>query len=831
MPPLKDPVLRALLEALQLQNASAGGLQNLTVAQWNDLLTLCDKSQTTLLLRCLHRDDLPAWVRERIDGNWRDNIVRSERWHNALREIAAALSQNSIGFILLKGTTHSPDLSPDPLLRGYGDIDLWCLPEEVHYAQAVLQSLDYRPVGTSKSRHLAPMVRQRTWEWRGDYFDPDLPLSVDLHYQLWDGEMECIAGPDEREMWLRSVVFSEFAVLDKADTLTFAALHLLMHLLHGDLRLQRAWEIAYFLHTHFAATEFWRRWQTLYPDDVRRVQLVIFSLAHLWFGCELPPLVAVESKTLPPEIQLWIARYGWSPVSSLVTPSKDELWLNLSLLGSWRDKCRILARRLLPVAGASTFAAESQIPRIFFWHRLRHHTRSFLPTCLRGLAWWCRSRQLSRDFLKYLLASALFDFGEFIFFLLYNLYLLDLGYHEQFIGQISATMTAGTLAGVLPAAAIGTRAGLRAPVLLAIIGVCGAATFRALFTSPTALFASAFLNGFFMAFWAVTLLPAVAGFTTENKRPFGFALISSLGIGIGAIAGFIGGRLPALITHFAPLTHAVTAKRAALLSASVFATFALIPALFTRFPRPPEQKHAQRAAPHNRFLLFFLLCVFIWMTGTGGFNPFFNVYFASHHHLSVEKIGSIFSFGQLAQVVAILLAPAILKRLGQTAGIVTMQLATAATLILLAIVPGPRVCAVLYIGYVCFQYMSEPCLFSVLMSRVPEALRNRASAWNFGVTSIAGIFAASAAGALLAKSGYSVTLTACAALVIVAALLFLLSFRPALPRRLAAIRRQKSPSQAEHAAPHDEDGLPQTPQSLQPEVLHSQPAPSGDMPL
>ena len=47
-------------------------------------------------------------------------------------------------------------------------------------------------------------------------------------------------------------------VLCEADTLAFAALHLLMHVLHGDLRLQRAWEIAHFVHTRADDDDFWR---------------------------------------------------------------------------------------------------------------------------------------------------------------------------------------------------------------------------------------------------------------------------------------------------------------------------------------------------------------------------------------------------------------------------------------------------------------------------------------------------------------------------------------------------------------------------------------------
>ena len=780
MKPDVKPVLQALIDALQFKNTSAARLRSLEDSEWGKLLPLCDRAQLTLLLYKLHADDLPDRVRARIDRNWRDNATRNKRWQGLLDEMADALRERSIDFVLLKGPSHAPHLSPDPLLRAFGDIDLWLQPERVHEADSVLRSIGYAPVGSSKGRHLAPLVRPEKWEWRGDCFAPDLPISVDLHYELWDSALECIGGPDERAMWSRCTG-GRISTLAKPDLLTFAVLHFVMHLLHGDLRLHRIWEIAYFLHTHTTDVDFWTDWRGLYPEEVLRLQVLTFLLAQLWFDCDIPAPLADELEGLSPEIKLWVKHYGWSPITGLLSPNKDELWLNLSLVESRSARLRILRRRLFPKPES---VGNPDIPkglaRAFLLRRIRYHITTLLPSCASGVAWYWRCQQFSGDFVKFLLTSALFDFGEFVFFLLYNLYLLDLGYHEQFIGRIAATLTAGTLAGVFPAAALSTRAGLRTAALVAILGTSAATCLRAILISPPALFTTAFLNGFFMAFWAVAMLPTVAGFTNERKRPLAFSFISALGIGIGSLAGLIGGRLPAALAHLPAFTNPVAAKRGALVGGCLFAALALIPASFTRFPGNAATRSSESHEKSDTFLLFFLLCVFAWMIGTSGFNPFFNVYFATQLHLDAQAIGNVFSLGQLAQVVAILGAPLVLKRFGHIRGIVGMQIATAITLLLLALAHTPVAAGALYIGYVCFHYMSEPCLFSVLMSKVPESVRSRASALNFAVTSIASMLGAFAGGALLAKAGYSTTLCICAAVVILAALLLLLKFRPAL---------------------------------------------------
>jgi hypothetical protein len=59
---------------------------------------------------------------------------------------------------LLKGAAHSPDFTPDPLLRAHGDIDIWCMPEAVSLAWKALAEMGYRSVAESKGRHLPPLA-------------------------------------------------------------------------------------------------------------------------------------------------------------------------------------------------------------------------------------------------------------------------------------------------------------------------------------------------------------------------------------------------------------------------------------------------------------------------------------------------------------------------------------------------------------------------------------------------------------------------------------------------------------------------------------------------
>jgi MFS family permease len=780
----------AVLQALQFFDADTQELHALDEGEWKRLLEFCDAAQLTLLLGSLCGASLPGWVQVRIERNYKDNAARFRRLKSAVVEISEALTARSIDFAYLKGFAHSPAFTPDPLLRAQGDIDIWCLPERVQNAKQVLIDLGYRPIARSSGRHLDPMVRESHWTWRGDFFDPALPIPVDLHYQLWDEELERIPGLHEQEIWdRRSTILLDndpLPTLMPADTIAFAALHLMMHLFHGDLRLQRAWELAYALFRRANDEQFWADWQRLHPAESRKLQVVAFLLADHWFGCGLSKLIQEEAELLNADVTTWIARYGLSPIEALFVTNKDELWLNLCLLNSFTSKRAVFCRRVLPIGsavknatlnGGSQPLASTRALR-FLVHRALKHSRAFIPTCVQAVRWWWLRKQLGRDFFAFLSVSVLFDFGEFIFFLLYNLYLLDLGKTERFLGQVSAAVTAGTFIGVIPVAAVTRRVGLRKAVLIAIIGTAAATTLRAVVIWEPVLLLSAFLNGLFMCFWAVSLPPAVAGLTNSRNRTFAFSLIASMGIGIGGLAGLLGGRLPGFFTHLLPYLPPVRAKRIALIVGSAVAALAALPGLSLAFPNTPVPEPRKKMYPRSKFAYSFLIALFIWSIGTGGFNPFFNAYFSRHLHASVETIGSVFSYGQLTQVFVILLAPAVLRKTGEIRGIAYMQLATATMLALLAFTAFPMVAAFVYVAYVCFQYMSEPCLLSMLMTRVEPAEQSGASAMNFMVIAAAGILASMVAGAMFSSYGYRATLTACAIATAIAAALFYCLFRP-----------------------------------------------------
>ncbi len=759
----------AVFEALRFDSSGTGALRDLNESDFQKLLKFCDRSQLTLTLDHVCREALPEWVRARIDANRRDYSLRFRRLRESLDEIAADFRRRGIEFVVLKGTAHAPAFTPDPLLRVQGDIDLWCGPESLADARKSLVDLGYRPFGTSQGRHLAPMVRDVDWQWTGNYFAPDLPIAVELHYRLWDEESEGFGVPGEPDFWARRVVSRDLLpALSTPDALAFASLHLLMHLLHGDLRPQRAWEIANFLAGHGLDTEFWECWRDWHPAALRRLEAIVFQFASDWFGCGVPPRAVEEIERLPEDVNLWLERYALSPLEGMFRPNKDEIWLQLCLVAQVSDKCRIALRRVAPMhALGQSKHAGSRIP--FAAIRLAHHARALLPTAAGCLKWWWIRAQLDGGFLRFQAASALYCLGMSVFFLLYNLFLLDLGFNESFLGQASSLMSLGTLFGALPAAAIIRRMGLRFMLLLAILGSAAAAFFRAASTAPIWLHSSALVNGVFMSFWAVSYSPVIAGLSNERNRQFAFSLACAAGISVGILGGLVGGGLPGILQRSLQLGEAHAAKKAALLLAASFAALGAIPAARLRFPDSGEQP---RRYPRGGFLKGFLAAVGCWSLAVGMFNPFFNAFFSVRLRMGVERIGLVHSCAQALQVLAVLAAPVFLRKLGDVRGIAYMQLAAGLALALLSVGPAGATAALAYTGYMAFQYMSEPGLFKMMMNRVASTERGGASALYFLATSIAASLSALVGGAAISHFGYPAALMTSALLAVAASVLF-----------------------------------------------------------
>jgi Uncharacterised nucleotidyltransferase len=387
----------AVIQALRFRERSTNGLASLSENEWPELVDWCSRKQLVVMLGEFCEGVLPDFVQRRIAGIRLGFERRTDRLVDQLAATAGVLSARGIESVVLKGFSHCPELTPNMLWRAQGDIDLWCWNNDVQEAYQALRGYGYVPRSSVSSRHLAPLTLPSNWVWNGNY--TEIPIGIELHHKLWSETSEHFAIPGLDEMWLRRrqrpFFGGTYNVLAPTDILGFAALHLLLHLLHGDLPLQRAWEIASFLHRRSTDERFWDQWQRLHPSKLRRIEALIFRLVQLWFWCDMPERLGDELGQLPQSAQLWLQQFPFAPLCSEYDRNKNLLWLHLALADSLKDRVAIARQHLIPVdvRAALTRSPACQHSRwrrvamhlSFLGNRVWFHACGVLPTLWGGI--------------------------------------------------------------------------------------------------------------------------------------------------------------------------------------------------------------------------------------------------------------------------------------------------------------------------------------------------------------------------------------------------------------------------------------------------------------
>ena len=383
---------------------------------------------------------------------------------------------------------------------------------------------------------------------------------------------------------------------------------------------------------------------------------------------------------------------------------------------------------------------------------------------------WISEKGLSREFWIFFVAALCYDFGFAMFLFLYNLFLLDIGFNERQLGFVVGAMTIGGVVGTIPIGLLAQRVGLRRVLLAGFVLTPLASALRTIVVGERAQIGLAFLTGLCICYWPVCFSPSAAKLTTEKNRTFAFSLLLSVGICVGGLGGLVGGCLPGWLQTINPSMQSADAKRVVLLLCCLIVALGAWP--ISRLRLQVDGEKQSRSWRLDPFLFRFLPAVALWSLASGSFAPFATAYLSRHIHIPLAHIGMIFSASQLAQVVAILLAPTVFKRCGLVTGIMYTQVATAIALAGLARSHNVPLTVVLYLSFTAFHWMGGPGIYSLLMNRVPEGERSTASAANSLVTSLCQAIASAVSGAAYVDFGYPAVLMGIAVIALLAALLF-----------------------------------------------------------
>lgn len=326
---------------------------------WERLLRFADLAHVTLPLARRVDVKLPSWVRERLDINLRDNELRFGQVKNTFVEADKCLREAEVEYVVIKGFTLAPDYVEAPWLRQQSDLDLYCGPDGIEAAQEALVAIGYEPekyLDYSEADHSPTLLRLGDWRWRGNAFDPGMPLSVELHFCLWNEKVTLLEDQEIRHFFSRRahrrIAGMDVPSLSNVDTLGHLSMHILRNLLlHGKV-IHHLYELSRFLHNKTRDEGYWNLWMTQHSEDLRLKEALSFELARQCFGCDLSETAKEQIRRLPKEQKAWLMQCGRMPMTCMFQESRDAVWLHWSLLNDWKKKKVLLRRHFLPTRPA-----------------------------------------------------------------------------------------------------------------------------------------------------------------------------------------------------------------------------------------------------------------------------------------------------------------------------------------------------------------------------------------------------------------------------------------------------------------------------------------------
>ena len=298
---------------------------------------------------------------------------------------------------------------------------------------------------------------------------------------------------------------------------------------------------------------------------------------------------------------------------------------------------------------------------------------------------WAGLEESARLILIYTLISSL---GFSILQLFTNLYILSLGYQQDFLGLLLSITSLPAIALSMPVGFLANRVGSKRVLLWGRWATAGTLALFALSTSAPALIITRLLNGLAQILVNVALFPLLTQCCPPEQRTALFSGQRAFQTFASVIGSLVGGFLP---NWFASLLgvgpESMLAYRGTLLVAIVFMAASALP--LSRI-RVGERIHARRRYPG--LAIFGMLPKWgriiapnvLIILGASLFVPFLNVFFREEFGVSNASLGSIFAMMNLVIGLATLGGPWVVRRLGLVRAIVTLQITPLPLMVVMA---------------------------------------------------------------------------------------------------------------------------------------------------
>ena len=347
-------------------------------------------------------------------------------------------------------------------------------------------------------------------------------------------------------------------------------------------------------------------------------------------------------------------------------------------------------------------------------------------------------RDFNRDVRLYLITTMLIgltvDGG--VYTVLFNLYLLRLGYGPEFIGLVNGSgmlvfalfcLPAGTLSGRL-----GNRRMMIAGLTLLLIG-CGLLPFAEIHTGNWRagwLFITWCFAFVGFAVYFVNTAPFAMKIAHQSERNHVFSVQAALWSLAGFAGSLVGGFLPGIFAIYLGVSLDQPAPyRYSLLTAGLLLIPSVLAIGATREgpTQPITERPAKGQASPLRLIALLTLIRLLVVTGVGTLFTFFNVYMDAGLHISTVHIGVLSAIGRLLSIPTALIVPLLTRRWGNGHTAAWASLGTAVAMLPLILISHWSAAGLGFIGVLALTSIRYPAFLVYTMEVVSPAQRGTMS--------------------------------------------------------------------------------------------------------
>ncbi|NEU59590.1 MFS transporter [Paenibacillus sp. ALJ109b] len=365
-------------------------------------------------------------------------------------------------------------------------------------------------------------------------------------------------------------------------------------------------------------------------------------------------------------------------------------------------------------------------------------------------------RGWSRNIQLFFLASILYQIGNGMFSVLYNLYIQGLGYNDTMNGQIVSIQSLATAIMFVP---IGLCGDFFSRKRLLITGALFSGIFligRSFDYSASGLIWFAVFSGLFAGVFQVLAIPFLAENVKKSQRLKMFSYYSSLVLA-SQVLGSLGGGVFADLLHTAGLAK-VTGLQTVLFVGGAATLVAFIPMLFVSedkkapqadTPAQPFIESATSATDgkldvvhsaeqgsindtlsqkkDSRLIGQFVITQLLIGFGSGLVVPYLNLYFTNRFSVSLSAMSLLISLGQIMTIVSMLIGPTLAAKVGSVRAVVIFQVMSLPFLLLTGFTNLLLIASVSFLFRQALMNAANPIQSAILVDRVSDKRRGIAN--------------------------------------------------------------------------------------------------------